>query len=466
MSPHQTGKVSESSACHDHDHFVQFYESDAFLVESVVAFFKEGLDQGEAVIVIGTEGHRRAIAEGLVRQGTDLSAARTGGRFVSLDAAETLTRFMGDDAPDPHRLDETLVPVITAAQAAGTGVRIFGEMVALLWDAGNVSGAIKLEELWNQVGESYDFSLFCAYPLGLVSRSGGDEAFERVCATHTNVIPGETYSQSATQQERLRAVATLQQRSASREHQAEELLSQRAELQAMLDQAQELERVREESLAMIAHDLRSPMTVITGFAEMLKDNRTSIPDDSIDEFLALILSNASQVSKLVDDILLVSSIQSAKFTYNIKQLDLAELAYRAVAGVRQAHPDIRFEVRVRDALPAALGDENRQLQILNNLLSNAAKFSPAGGTVLTELKKTGAELVVGVHDSGPGIPNSERHKLWQRFSRLDHPSHANVKGTGLGLYISKSLAEGQGGRIWVDSEPGQGSCFSYTIPVA
>ena len=182
------------------------------------------------------------------------------------------------------------------------------------------------------------------------------------------------------------------------------------------------------------------------------------------DLLTRAIANTADVTRLVDDILTVSRIESGDFNYDMKPFDIAEIIYRAVGAARGANNKLRFEVSVQDRLPAALGDEARQLQILNNLLSNAAKFSAEMSTVAVAVRREGHHLRIDVRDEGLGITKADQVKLFRRFWRVESRKDPKIKGTGLGLYITKALVEGQGGSISVTSELGAGSTFSYTVP--
>ncbi len=173
------------------EHVVQFYEREALLTESARDFVASGLRAGEAAIIVATKAHRDALDEALAVAGLDLAEARREGRYISLDAAETLSTLMVDGAPDPLRFRRVVGSIILAAIGGGRGVRVFGEMVALLCEEGNVAGAISLEELWNDLADSLPFSLFCAYPIGGFGSEEASDAFNRICAQHSSVIPGD-----------------------------------------------------------------------------------------------------------------------------------------------------------------------------------------------------------------------------------------------------------------------------------
>ncbi|MCA1695194.1 MAG: MEDS domain-containing protein [Actinobacteria bacterium] len=207
----------ENAEIDDHGHLVQFYEKDAYLAESVKDFVLAGLERGESAIIVATKEHRQTIDELLEASDLDIQELRNSGRFVLLDAGETLSRFMVDNEPEQALFSAAMGSVIARAAEAGRGMRIFGEMVAVLWDEGNVGGAIRLEELWNELAKVHPFSLLCAYPL----RGFGteNEAFVRVCACHTRVIPTESYTALAGADERLRAITELQLMAAGQSHQ-------------------------------------------------------------------------------------------------------------------------------------------------------------------------------------------------------------------------------------------------------
>lgn len=168
------------------DHFVELYDDDSSLVDSVRTFLAMGLANGDAAVIIAAPAHREAI-EAALAHSIDLDGARAQGVYVALDAAETLARFMDGDRPDSAKFHDVVGGLVGSAQRAGKGVRLFGEMVAVLWEAGNAEGAIQLEDLWNRLSEEHPFRLFCAYPA-----TGFDEAtidgLSMVCHHHSHVL--------------------------------------------------------------------------------------------------------------------------------------------------------------------------------------------------------------------------------------------------------------------------------------
>lgn len=449
----------------ERDHLVGFYETQPFLVESVRDFLVPALGTGDAAIVVATAAHRELFEQALQGAGIDLADAVENGRYVSLDAAETLSNFMVDGVPDRARFRAAIGAIIARAAEGPRRVRIFGEMVALLWAEGNLTGAIKLEELWNELADSHPFSLFCAYPISGFDAEATTAPFRAICESHSCVIPSESYSTLSNANERLRSVALLQQKANSRSYESEVLRTKQRQLEDAFEQLKEVDRLRNDFVAMVVHDLRSPLASIAGLLRLLHENRAGFDEEQIDDLLHRGTDSAHRMMRLVDDILTVARLESGEFTYHIKPFDLPQTLYRAVGAAKVATPDVRFHVEIPHNLPPALGDDARQLQILNNLLTNAVKFSPENSAVFVTVVERSGDVIVSVRDEGAGIAREHLPKVFERFSRFDDAPERNAKGTGLGLYIAKGLVEGQGGTIWAESEKGKGSCFSYTIPL-
>ncbi len=172
---------------HGHSHFVGFYETESFLVHSVRDFLAPGLATGGAAIVVATDSHRLSFDRALMEAGIELHEAHRCGRFITLDASETLTKFMVDGMPDAARFRAAMGKLVSRAAGSERDVRIYGEMVAVLWDDGNVAAAIALEDLWNDLASRYPFSLFCAYPTRAFDTDTSTEAFRRICGQHSRV---------------------------------------------------------------------------------------------------------------------------------------------------------------------------------------------------------------------------------------------------------------------------------------
>jgi hypothetical protein len=171
------------------DHRVEFYTDDTALVRSVVDFLHPALPDGRAIAAADAD-HRDAVVAGLAETGTDVPAALASGRLVLLDATESLERFMADEVPEPAGFFDLMGDVLAGSHRGP--VRVYGEMVAVLWEAGSVSAAMRLEELWNELGATHDFALLCGYPAALFAHPGASADFAVLCDHHSAVtVPGQ-----------------------------------------------------------------------------------------------------------------------------------------------------------------------------------------------------------------------------------------------------------------------------------
>lgn len=199
------------------EHLVQFYDTDAFLLGFLSEFTGMGFREGDTSIIIATKAHRDILEERLQAEGHDLAAARATGAYIPLDAAETLSKIMVDGMVAPERFTDVVGGLITRGALGKRRVRVFGEMVTLLCEDGNHAAAIRLEELWSELGNSHDFSLCCAYPMHGFARQENSELFGEICARHTRVVPDEHYISLENVDDRLRAITLLQQKAQSLE---------------------------------------------------------------------------------------------------------------------------------------------------------------------------------------------------------------------------------------------------------
>ena len=232
------------------------------------------------------------------------------------------------------------------------------------------------------------------------------------------------------------------------------------------ERLRELDRVKNEFVAIVAHDLRSPMSVLSGYAELLLMNWERLDDETKRSHIATILRSARNSSELIDDVLEVASIEAGELQYAIAPYDLEALVRRVVADIVPAGPGSQPALRIAGPLPPALGDQRRHWQALSNLVSNALRYSPVDRPPQIDVDTADGMLRVAVRDHGPGIASEDQDRIFDRFSRVGSPTSGLDRGTGLGLYITRSMVEAQGGRIWVESEPGHGATFTFTIPTA
>ena len=227
------------------DHFVQFYEGDEFLVESVSQFVTEGLADNGNAVVIATPQHREGLAARLEVAGFTVDSLVASGRYVALDARETLVRLMEGDQLSEARFEEFIGLLVSRLTAGNAALCAFGEMVALLWADGKAEAAARLEELWSRLCQRHTFRLFCAYPIKDFASSSARQPFLHICQAHSRVLPAEGYSgENVPPSERLRIIAGLQQKAAALENEiverkrVEDRLRQReTELTSLLENA-------------------------------------------------------------------------------------------------------------------------------------------------------------------------------------------------------------------------------------
>jgi len=465
-----------NQAPHTHDdkihtskHFVQFYTSDDFLLEAVSSFIGAGLGAGAPGIVIGTPAHRAGIERCLEANGLNLDKARTQRKYVALDAADTLAQFMDDELPDPTRFFEVMDPLIAQVDEGRQPPYIFGEMVALLHSAGKQEAAIQLEALWNDLDKvSRPFVLLCAYPIDSFAGEAYEDSFIQVCQQHTQIIPEESFTTLTTSSERLRAVSLLQQKAAS--------------LQAEVTERKKLEQQREAFLGLVTHELKNPLTALQGNVQIAQRLLTRLfrrsehlpPEDQqiLEDVLTMLNRGQQQLrvqNRLINDLLAISHIQQDKLELRLADIDLFRLVYETVQDYQASHPSrtINLHLPEQDAIPVH-ADRDRLQQVVSNFLNNALKFAPPHEPIEVGLALEATRARVWVQDHGPGLTSEQQEHIWQRFYQAcETPVQGDWKsGLGLGLYISHHLILRQQGQVGVESKPGKGATFWFTLPLA
>ncbi len=246
---------------------------------------------------------------------------------------------------------------------------------------------------------------------------------------------------------------------------AEDTLARQAsELSAQNERLRELDRLKDEFIATVSHELRTPLTSIIGYIELLRDEGMDGPNTG--QFTEVIGRNAEQLLRLVGDLLFLSRMRTGKLAIDLHATDLAGLAAKAVAEMRpQARRKNVELVLSATAVPPFAADPVRITQLLGNLISNAVKFTGAGGRVEVSIGAQEDGAVLAVADTGAGIPAADREKIFERFYRSATAARLVVPGTGLGLPIVKAIVEAHGGSITVDSAEGQGSTFTVHLPL-
>jgi signal transduction histidine kinase/ActR/RegA family two-component response regulator len=446
-------------------HLVQFYEDDAFLIDTMARFIGAGLGSGDAAVIIATEPHRDALDAQLSKHGLDLAAARHTGRYVTLDAARTLATFMRDDWPDATCFIRSVGRIVERAADGGRcGIRAFGEMVSLLWADDKRDAAIRLEQLWNDLAGSTKFSLLCAYPMSAFGDQADAVKLFEICGEHSDVIPAESYSGLVGADARLRRIAELQQKARALETEiAHRRLAEDAERRARAE-AEAASRAKDEFLAMLGHELRNPLSAVRNAIVTAR-----LDPSRCDRALAIANRGTDQLGRLVDDLLDVARITHGRIALHVQRLAFASVVERAIETVR---PFIEERAHKLTGSLAGLavevdGDATRLEQVVANLLTNAAKYTNPGGEIGVTLELEGDEVVLRVRDSGMGLTPEMLPRVFDLFVQGDRALDRVQGGLGIGLTIVKRLVELHGGRVEARSDGhDRGAEFVVRLPAA
>ncbi|HEX2910855.1 MAG TPA: ATP-binding protein [Chloroflexia bacterium] len=225
------------------------------------------------------------------------------------------------------------------------------------------------------------------------------------------------------------------------------------------------EQLKNEFIAVVSHELRTPLSAIQGFSELLLTQDAAPERRRI--WLEMINRESVRLTSLLDDMMSLSGIESGRIELRLERVDLNPLVRQCVEILRIGTSKHSFKLEIEENLPAVRVDRDKLVQILNNIIGNAIKYSTNGGQIVIKacyaLQDSGA-IQVSVSDQGVGIPHDELSRIFEKFYRVQAGKAKEVKGTGLGLAITHKLVELMGGRIWVESEMGKGSTFHFTLP--
>ena len=228
-----------------------------------------------------------------------------------------------------------------------------------------------------------------------------------------------------------------------------------------------LERVRQDFVANVSHEFKTPLTAIQGFAETLLAGALEDPRNNR-RFLEIIRDHTTRLARLTDDLLKLARIEAGKLELEFLSVRPIELVERCAETslLKASRKQIVLEIDVPPGLPNMRGDAGLLRDVLQNLLDNAIQYTPPGGSIRLSATAGVREAVITVGDTGIGIPLAEQERIFERFYRVDAARSREAGGTGLGLSIAKHIVEAHGGRLWVESEVGRGSQFSFSIPAA
>jgi two-component system phosphate regulon sensor histidine kinase PhoR len=228
----------------------------------------------------------------------------------------------------------------------------------------------------------------------------------------------------------------------------------------------ELEQLKDDFMSTVSHELRTPLFSIHGFVQIM------LEDDNLDsatrrEFLTIIQNQAAQLAQMVNNLLDLSKFDEGKLELERGPVAMVDLIHQTSLKLQGfAHQQkVKLVTHLPDTLPTISGDVQRLEQVLTNLIGNAIKFTKGGGEVTISASITGAELLVQVKDTGIGIPAEALERVFSRYYQVEDRSERSPRGSGLGLHIAQRIVKKHGGRIWAESEAGQGSTFCFTLPL-
>ena len=251
------------------------------------------------------------------------------------------------------------------------------------------------------------------------------------------------------------------------ERKSEQLEVATAELRAANSRLQELDRLKDDFVSTVSHELRTPLTSIRAFSEILRDNLDLEPGERGD-YLRIVVDETERLTRLINQMLDLSKLESGGAEWQIEPVDLSQVLTTSAQATAQLFRDrgVALEVEVPDPAPVVRADPDRLVQVMLNLLSNAVKFCPPGsGRVQVVVETRDGVVRVDVGDNGPGIADEDRDVIFEKFRQGGDTRTNRPSGTGLGLPISRQIVDHLGGRLWVESTPGQGARFSFELPI-
>jgi PAS domain S-box-containing protein len=334
-----------------------------------------------------------------------------------------LTEALGDRASiDTGWLLETLksqgsVPGIDVTFTTGTGVttRLEGNASRL-----RVNGEQRYALVWRDVGE----------------RTGRERALETQVRNLDERYSGQTYE-----------------------------LAQKIEALAQANkELQELDQMRSDLISIVSHQIRAPLTNMLGAVERVESG-CSDATATCAQMFEVMRDQAARLNRLVGEVLSLASVESGDLALNLEPLSVMPVVDQAIEEMT-ARDGERFQKPYAPILPLVMADRDRIMEVLVNLLDNADKYSPPEAKIQIEIRPTETEVMLSVLDSGPGLPEEDLERVFDKFYRAEAGDSQRAYGYGLGLYICRRLVEAQGGRIWASNRPDGGASFSFALPVA
>ena len=261
-------------------------------------------------------------------------------------------------------------------------------------------------------------------------------------------------------------VAAISQDITDRKRVEQERAEFTRELEARNERLLELDRLKDEFVALVSHELRTPLTSIRGYLELVIDGEAGAVTEEQREFLGIVQRNANRLLALVGDLLFLAQIEAGKLSLEFGAVDLAAVAAESVETARPLAEEKEITLTLATSpLQLLAGDRTRLAQLLDNLISNAIKFTPEGGRVDVRASSSRGNAILEVRDTGMGISAEEQEHVFERFFRTSRATEQAIQGTGLGLAISKAIVHAHGGRITLASSDGEGATFRVSVPI-
>jgi signal transduction histidine kinase len=427
---------------HNYDangHVAQFYADPSYLIDTLSEFIGRALGAGDSAIAVATAENRDALARSLKHRGLDIAGIAKQGRYVALDAAETLSTFMASDWPDAKLFEKVMGKLVAEtkenAKAKDKRLAVFGEMVSVLWAQGKMEAALRLERLWNELARTHSFALHCGYPMSGFYREDHGELFMKICEEHSGVIPGETYASLTSEGARLRNITHLQQRALALENEVAERKRAEQDLclahdvleQRVLDRTFELEaknlKIVEQTRELEAAN-KGLRQLSSSLLRVQDDERKRLArdlHDSTGQIVALLSMNLSALESEAEDVdpRLAKSIAENSQLVNQISTELRTLSYLL-------HPPLLDEMGLESALqwyldgfgkrsgiavtlkvPGNLGRlasdlETAIFRVIQECLTNTHRHS-GSATACIELYPSAGQLILQIKDAGKGI---------------------------------------------------------------
>ncbi|NLE95535.1 MAG: cell wall metabolism sensor histidine kinase WalK [Dehalococcoidia bacterium] len=229
---------------------------------------------------------------------------------------------------------------------------------------------------------------------------------------------------------------------------------------------QQVNHIRSVLLALVSHELQTPISIIKAYASTLARSDANWSEELVREKLGAIEEESDRLSRLVSRLLYTTRLEANAVSLNPMLIDLVKESQRVAKRLAELDETHELVVSFPGDFPPVMGDPEKINEVLTNLIENAMKFSPEGGTITVEGTAAGDEVQVSIGDQGIGISEAEQSRIFERFYRVSESGMGTVPGTGLGLHICRILVQAHGGRIWVESRPGEGSRFTFSLPIA